>query len=60
MANSVLPSVDSVYIGVLPECLCHLTQEDCQVFIYFLCNLLDLIIIYRLHHIPSSFLLIDK
>ena len=55
MANIVLPSVDSVYIGVLPECLCHPTQEDCQVFNFFLYNLSDLIIIYRLSHIPFHF-----
>ena len=41
-----------VCIGVLPECLCHPGQEDCQVFIFFLCNLSDLIKIYRLHHAP--------
>lgn len=46
-----------VCLSVLPECPYHLALEDCLVFISFLCNLADFIIVYRIHH--TSFTLSD-
>jgi len=40
MANSVLPSVDSGSVQIeFLNASHHLAQEDCWVFIFFLCNL---------------------
>lgn len=44
MADSDFPFCGlRVYIQILPNCLCHLTQD----VIFFQCKLLDVIIIYK-------------